>query len=67
MKVTVNTNEYKFTHGMEPRWVRGYGMWVFFIGGSGISVSFNGTYVRARAQAVKVAKAAGAREITVGA
>ena len=51
MKVRVNTDTYKFSHGKDPK---GYGCWWFQVGPH--EVTFAGTYTEAKQQAVRFAE-----------
>ena len=49
-RVSVETTEYRFSHGKEPR---GYGFWWFEIGGE--QVSYTGKYAVAKDSAIRYA------------
>lgn len=62
-QVSVNTSEYRFSHGREPK---GRGRWAFsylrdpdFASNSGEVMWFTGTYAEARKQAIAEAAANG--------
>lgn len=62
-QVIVNTSEYRFSHGREPK---GRGCWAFsytrdpnFASNSGEAMWFTGTYAEARKQAIAEAAANG--------
>ena len=65
MRVEVNTSEYRFSHGREPR---GRGLWCFALSGYMKGTEFtehNGTYSEAKAKAVREARAIGFDRVNV--
>lgn len=66
MTVHVNTNEYQFSHGKQPR---GHGSWAFFfVRTDDVNQAFwfYGTYADARKAAADEAKRRGFDEVFVG-
>ena len=66
MTVHVNTNDFEFSHGKQPR---GYGSWAFFFNRRAdvnTAFWFNGTYAEARKAATEEAKRRGFDEVFVG-
>ena len=68
MAITVNTNQYQFSHGRKPR---GYGGWFFYRSNTGnwiedTLVWGTGTYSEMKKLAIAEAKIEGITEIIVG-
>jgi len=64
-RIEVNTNNYYWAHGKNPR---GYGRWMFEVisdGNGTETVAHTGTYSEAKAEAMKVARKMEAMYITV--
>lgn len=61
MTIRVNTSQYEFSHGKQPR---GYGHWAFEIGAE--TLFFSGNYGDAKRQAVQAAKDRNVADVRVG-
>ncbi len=58
--VQVNTNQYRFSHGRDPR---GTGLWMFQIGTE--QFQYTGSYANAKKSAIAMARVRNEMQVTV--